>query len=92
MSAHDCVETIDGWWEVYGVVAGAAADTTELDDETEADEAARKLADEYRKLGDTVDQWAVYILPHYCDRNEEASCECATWLTDHRPIYERTAA
>ena len=75
------MENVEPEYEVWASVEGALETSDIYPDKMTATLKAEELADEYRA---EADEWAVYILPHYCAGSE--TCECAQWLTDHHPF------
>jgi hypothetical protein len=80
-----------GWIEVYAVVEGALGESFPfegIDAAARADAKADELLHDFAKaFNGTGSEWAIYVLPHSCDRTGDEECVCATWLTDHAPVY-----
>ncbi len=77
------------WHEIYSLVCGATSETKEVNGNRDPYETAQEMIDELR--GEKVDDWEVYVLPHYCDRNsEDGECVCAQYLNDHSPFRSST--
>lgn len=74
------VEGFGEWFEVYSLTFGALDRSERFTDAAAAEAFAAELAAELA----AIDEWAVYLMPHYCG---EGDCDCAQWLTDHRPLY-----
>lgn len=76
-------------YSVTVVYAGARMADRELETEEDAYAAADYEAEEFRRLA-LPDDWAVYVMPHYCGKPDDEDdemweCMCVQWLTDHHP-------
>ena len=78
------------WYEISGLYAGALDEDSTAFTEEECDQIVEDLAEQYRKL-DATEPWEVYVLPHYCNHDDDDECVCAQYLTDHHPAVSFAA-